>query len=74
MNEKKEDEPKGYAGEPSNGLIPIIADEYFPKEDDIHDYFMNHPDDLPRTKYIRLIEEFLKDLEELEKKWEDKLK
>ena len=33
-----------------------------PREDDIHDYFMNHPDDLPRIKYQRLISEFLEDL------------
>ena len=31
-------------------------------EDDIHDYFMNHPDDLPRIKYLRLIEKFVNDL------------
>ena len=29
------------------------------KNNDIHDYFMNHPDDLPRIKYLRLIEKFL---------------
>ena len=49
------------------------------KIDDIHDYFMNHPDDLPRIKYQRLILEITNDLQsdmtiiQMLQKWRAKL-